>query len=247
MKPIIGINMCYSEYDGYEPGDLKFRDAYKVYTSYADVVQRSGGIALLIPPFPELNFLDDYIEIAQGFIFTGGDDYPPELYNEDKHSETKLIHKRRADADIYLVKNVLQTDKPVLAICGGIQLVSIALGGKLIQHLKDLETHNKISRTVDNTHKVNILKSSLLYEIFNKDEILVNSAHHQAVSPDAIGDGLRITATAPDGVIEALELKKNPKGRYFLALQWHPERVSDGRHRKLVFDAFIAAAKMASS
>lgn len=246
MRPIIGISMSYSEYDGYKAGDLRFRDLYKVYTHYVDSVQQSGGMVLLIPTFRELSSLDYYIEVAQGFIFTGGDDYPPELYNETKHPKTKLIHKRRADADIYLARKVLQTNKPVFAICGGIQLINIVSGGKLIQHLKHLETHNKKSRTVDNRHSVKIMKDSLLYEIFREEEILVNSAHHQAVDPEHIGDDLRITATAHDGIIESLELK-NPGGRFFLAVQWHPERIDDNRHRELIFNAFITAAKSTSS
>ncbi|GAI98861.1 unnamed protein product, partial [marine sediment metagenome] len=195
MRPIIGISMSYSEYDGYKAGDLRFRDLYKVYTHYVDSVQQSGGMVLLIPTFRELSSLDYYIEVAQGFIFTGGDDYPPELYNETKYPKTKLVHKRRSDADIYLARKVLQTNKPIFAICGGIQLINIVSGGKLIQHLKQLETHNKKSRTVDNRHSVKIMKDSLLYEIFREEEILVNSAHHQAVDPEHIGDDLRITAT----------------------------------------------------
>ena len=246
MRPIIGINMSYSEYDKYEPGDLRFRNLYKTYTYYVDSVQENGGMALLIPPFHELSYLDYYIEFAHGFIFTGGDDYPPEFYNEKKHPETELMHEQRADADIYLAREVLQTKKPVLAICGGIQLINIIYGGKLIQHLKGLETHNKKSKTVDNNHSVNIVKDSLLYEIFGEEDILVNSAHHQAVNPEHIGDGLRITATASDGVIESLELE-NTLERFFLAVQWHPERISDSRHRELIFKAFITAVKLSSS
>ncbi|MCK4575012.1 gamma-glutamyl-gamma-aminobutyrate hydrolase family protein [candidate division WOR-3 bacterium] len=246
MKPIIGINMSYSEFDGYNPGDLRFRDFYTSYTSYVDSVQKSGGMVLLIPPFLDLSSLDYYIEFAQGFLFTGGDDYPPELYNEKKHPETKLIHKRRAEADIYLAREVLKTNKPVLAICGGIQLISIVCGGKLIQHIKQLDVHNKKSKTLDSEHDIRIIKDSLLFKIFGSEEISVNSAHHQAVDPSYIGDGLSITSYAPDGIVESLELESHEE-RFFLAVQWHPERIHDIHHRELIFDAFIAAVQSSST
>jgi len=246
MKPIIGINMSYSDYKNSGSIAPSFRDVYKVYISYVDVVVEYGGMALAIPPYHNLHYLDDYLELAQGFLFTGGDDYPPEFYNEKKHPRTKLCHKRRTDADIYLARKVLDTDKPVLAVCGGIQLFNIALGGKLIQDLEHLEIHNKKTKILDNKHNIEIVKDSLLFEIFKKDEILVNSAHHQAVDPAYIGDGLRVTAIAEDDVIETLELKE-AENRFFLAVQWHPERIDDREHRDLIFDAFIDAARRGSS
>jgi len=241
MKPIIGVNMDFSGYGSYQPNDLRFRDAYKIYTPYVDAVGKYGGIVLPIPPLEELKALDDYVKLAQGFIFSGGDDYPSELYNETQHPASKIMHKRRANADFYLARQVSKTNKPILAICGGIQLVNIVYGGKLIQHLNHLEIHSKINKTTDNKHKIKIVKNSLLYQIFKKEELDVNSAHHQAADPQYIGKDLTVTATAPDGVVEALELKM-PEGRFFLAVQWHPERMDDEQHKKLIFSSFINAA-----
>lgn len=246
MKPIIGINMDYSEYTDYPPGDKRYRDSYKMYIAYADSVQKYGGIVLLIPPLHDRSSLDYYVEAAHGFIFSGGDDYPPELYGADKHPETTLVHKRRSDMDVYLARKVMQTNKPVLAICGGIQLINIICGGKLIQHIDNLEMHNKKSRTQDRKHKIEIEKDSLLYSIFGKDEITVNSAHHQVIDPLHIGNGLRITSRAPDEIVESLELK-NDLGRFFLAVQWHPERIDDESHSESIFKAFIGAVQSSSS
>ncbi len=243
MQPIIGINMSYGAYEGHKPGDVpRFRDAYKVYISYADAVRESGGIALLLPPFKDLSSLDSYLGMVQGFVFTGGDDYPSSLYNEEKHPKTKIIHRRRVDADIYIARKILSSRKPVLGICGGIQLITIVSGGKLIQNIENLSMHNKKSRIVDNAHKITIKKGSLLYSIFGTAEIEVNSAHHQAVDVEHPGDHLRVTATAPDGIIEALELDDQEE-RYFLAVQWHPERIKDKQHRKLLFNSFVDAAR----
>ncbi|OQX54243.1 MAG: hypothetical protein B5M53_05990 [Candidatus Cloacimonas sp. 4484_209] len=241
MRPIIGVNMDFSEYGNYQPNDLRFRNAYKIYTPYVDAVEKYGGIVLPIPPLEELKALDDYVKLAQGFIFSGGDDYPSESYNETQHPASKIMHRRRADADLYLARKVLKTNKPILAICGGIQLINIIYGGKLIQHLNHLEIHNKRNKTTDNKHKIKIVKNSLLYQILKKEELEVNSAHHQAADPRYIGKDLMITATASDGIVEALELRK-PEGRFFLAVQWHPERMDDEEHKKLIFSNFINAA-----
>ncbi len=246
MKPIIGVTMSYCEYEGYTAEDkLRFRDSYKVYVAYADAVLESGGLVLPIPPFSELSALDEYVKLAQGFVFTGGDDYPPEMYGEKKHPETKLMHKRRAHADLYLAESILKTRKPILAICGGAQLVNIAKGGKLIQHLERLDMHNKKSKIVDNHHCITIVKDSLLFRLFNKSEISVNSAHHQAIDNEYLGADLKKTAFAPDGTVEALELE-NPEGRFFLAVQWHPERIGEVRHKRLIFDAFVKVAGSSS-
>lgn len=245
LKPIIGLNMSYEQYKGENPDGVLFRDTYKSYVAYVDAIQKYGGMVLHIPPFADLRELDCYINQADGFIFTGGDDYPPEYYNEKKHPKTKLLHHRRAKADIYLAKKVLETDKPVLAICGGIQLVNIVLGGKLIQHLSNLETHNKENKTKDRTHHIEIKKDSLLYDIYKEDKLVVNSAHHQAIHPEYIGDDLRVVAIALDGVIEAVEIEKSDE-RFFIAVQWHPERIRDEKQRKLIFEAFLGAAKSSS-
>ncbi len=246
MVPIIGINMSYGAYAGHKPGDVpRFRDAYKVYVSYVDAISESGGIALLLPPLSAPAVLDSYLNMVHGFVFTGGDDYPPSLYNETKHPKTELIHKRRVAADVYCAERMLASNKPVLGICAGIQLLAIINGAKIVQHIKEVSVHKSKSKIVDSAHRITIRKPSLLYSIFRAEEIEVNSAHHQAVDPEYPGDHLRVTATAPDGIIEALELD-NPGERFFLAVQWHPERIKDQKHRKLLFGAFIEAARAAS-
>lgn len=242
MEPIIGINMSYDAYAGHKPDDVpRFRDAYKVYISYADAVRENGGIALLLPPFSDPGSLDSYLNMVHGFVFTGGDDYPSALYREVQHPRTKVIHQRRVDADVYIARKMLAGKKPVLGICGGMQLIAIVNGGKLIQHIENPAMHDKESKITDNAHRISIKEDSLLFSIFGATEIEVNSAHHQAVDPLLPGEHLRITATAPDHTVEALELSE-PGGRFCLAVQWHPERIKDGEHRRLLFGALIRAA-----
>jgi putative glutamine amidotransferase len=244
MEPIIGINMSYEVFAGHKPDDVpRFRDAYKTYISYADAIRESGGIALLLPPFKDLNYLDSYLSMVHGFVFTGGDDYPPSLYNEEKHPKTKVIHQRRVNADIYIAEKMLAGNKPILGICGGVQLIAIACGGRIIQHIKNVSMHNKKSKILDSAHGITVERESLLYSILGSTEIQVNSAHHQAVDPEQPGKHLRVTATAPDGTIESLELE-NPEGRFLLGVQWHPERMGDEQHRRSLFNSFIERARL---
>ncbi len=244
-KPLIGINMSYLEYNGINPQNVKFRDSYSIHIAYADAIRMYGGAVLLIPPFSDTNELDYYIDSADGFVFEGGNDYPPDLYGEKKHPETKPIHRQRANADMYLAKKVLNTRKPVLGICAGIQLMNIALGGKVIQHIDNVDVHYKKSKTLDNQHWITIERESILHEVIKQDRILVNSAHHQAINPEYIGKGLKVTANTLDGGIEAVELV-NPEGRFLIGIQWHPERILDRKHKRLIFEAFLTATRFSS-
>jgi len=241
-KPVIGINMSYLEYRGANPENVKFRDSYDIHIAYVDAIKMFGGNVLLIPPFSDLSELDYYIDSADGFVFTGGDDYPPDFYGEKRHTASKLIHRQRADADLYLAKKVLRSRKSVLGICGGLQLVNIAFGGKIIQHIDNIDIHYKKSKTLDNQHWITIKEDSLLHRIFAEDKVLVNSAHHQSLNPKYIGKGLKVTANAMDGGIEAVELE-DAQGRFLLGVQWHPERIRDSKHKRLIFNAFLSSAR----
>jgi putative glutamine amidotransferase len=237
--PFIGINMDYSSYPDYPATDPQFRDCYDIYAPYVDVVADAGGVPLLVPCLNNESLLGKYVELIDGFVFTGGEDYPSEFYGELSEPETTVCHKRRSQIDIKLVHLVLATGMPVLGICGGLQLINIAAGGKLIQHLKNADTHRATSHTHDAEHSVTIIKGTILASMFGVERLVVNSAHHQGVHPEHIGNGLRITAQADDGTIEALEPVEE---RFLLAIQWHPERIQDSEHCWRIFSAFIKAS-----
>ncbi len=225
-KPLIGLNSNFEERDQAPWVTVPGR--------YIDAVYENGGIPVIIPPLEDDTHFDDYFPLLDGFLFVGGDDYDPTLYGEVPDNTMHLAHPRRSGHDLQMMKRVLQTDKPLLAVCAGMQMMNIALGGKLITHLKTGMTHRG-----EFYHRVSFHPSSLFASIFNTQSIVVNSYHHQAVDPDFLGKGLEIMATAPDGVAEAVIVT----GKSFqLAVQWHPERIDDPRHRDTLFSAFIKAA-----
>lgn len=238
--PVIGLNMDFTCYPKYPATDPRFRECYDVYAPYVDRVADAGGLPLPIPPLENSRLLEKYLDRLDGFLFTGGEDYPPEFYGENPQPELIPAHPRRVQADIHLARLVLSSKIPVLGICGGLQLINIALGGKLIQHLNPVEKHKAISYTKDASHAVTLVDGTSLSGVFKTSHLVVNSAHHQAVHPRHIGAGLRVAALAADGVIEALESVEN---RFLLGVQWHPERMAGNGGQRRLFDFFIRACR----
>jgi putative glutamine amidotransferase len=229
-RPKIGINSTYME-DAHK--------WYKVPISYINAVYNAGGLPVIIPCDPTPELIDTYLRELDGFVFTGGDDYPAELYGEESDEHSDPIHPRRVETDMLLMKKVLaDTDVPVLGICVGHQLMAIAHGGKLIQHLPNGKFH---AVTGDTEHSIDIKGGKWLKSIFNADTIIVNSNHHQAVKDDHFPLEFDVTARAEDNVIEAMEMKGD---RFVLGVQWHPERTKDKEHTKTLFDFFIEKTRM---
>ena len=224
-RPKIGINSTYME-DAHK--------WYKVPVNYINAVYAAGGLPVIIPCDPTPQMINEYLTELDGFVFTGGDDYPAELYGEEPDEHSDPIHPRRVDTDMLLVKKILaETNMPVLGICVGHQLLGIAHGGKLIQHLPNGSYH---AVTGDTEHPVEIKGGKWLKSIFNAKTIIVNSNHHQAVKDDHFPKEFDVTARAEDNVIEAMEMKGD---RFVLGVQWHPERTKDKEHTKKIFDFFI--------
>ncbi|MDD5582573.1 MAG: gamma-glutamyl-gamma-aminobutyrate hydrolase family protein [Candidatus Marinimicrobia bacterium] len=225
-RPFIGLNANFEE--------RKKAPWITVPGRYIDAVYETGGIPIIIPPLEDDDHLDVYMSFLDGFLFIGGDDYDPSLYGCKQNTMMELAHPRRSYHDLKMMKKVLNQEKPLLAICAGMQMMTIASGGKLIPHLETGMRH-----TEEYYHRITINKGSLLEKIFSETSIIVNSYHHQAVDPAFLGKGLNIIAYAPDGVAEAVSVL----GRSFqLGVQWHPERIDDYEHRNKLFSAFIHAA-----
>jgi len=236
-KPIIGINVNYSENQDKLSTIYYLRGECKIGIQYVDSVYKAGGIPLLVPCIKDEKILKYYVEQVDGFLFIGGRDYPPKYYKESIQEQTKLQHDRRSSVDIILAKLVLKKQIPVLGICAGIQIINITSGGKLIQHLPAAENHRPKE---DQTHGVKITGGKILTSLFGAKRIFVNSSHHQAVDPEFVGSGLQVVAEADDGTVEAIE---STEERFILGVQWHPERIRDLKHRKKIFSAFINTAE----
>jgi len=186
--------------------------------TYRDALRAVG-----VQPVDDAETLDG----LDGLMLAGGSDVDPELYGAERQAETGPPDRDRDEREIKLVHEALDRDLPVLAICRGLQLLNVALGGTLIQHI---EGHRQPKEAV--LHTVRIDPTSRLESILKMDDYTVNSRHHQCA--DRVASRLVITARDPGGVVEALEL---PGKRFVLAVQWHPEERIDATDLKL-FEAF---------
>jgi gamma-glutamyl-gamma-aminobutyrate hydrolase PuuD len=170
------------------------------------------------------------LEGLAGLCLAGGADVDPALYGESRHPQTEEPDRDRDCIESALLREALDRDLPILAICRGLQLFNVVLGGTLQQHI---EGHNQ--RKLRDAHAIDIVPGSRLEAILGTTHCSVNSRHHQCAG--RVASGLLVTATAPDGVVEALEL---PAKRFALAIQWHPEARADGPDAAL-FRAFRKA------
>ncbi len=233
-RPLIGVTM-----DAEQPGGWSRFPWYALRANYTDAVAAAGGLAVALPHEPELAAA--MLDRLDGLVVTGGAfDVSPALYGAADIHPTVTLKDRRTAAELALVQGALARDMPVLGICGGQQLLAVALGGTLIQHIPDavpgaLE-HEQPNPRNEPGHSVTVAPGTLLHRIVGSGTMQVNSAHHQAVASP--GPYAAINATAPDGVVEGVE---DGRYRFCLGLQWHPEFLIDPGDAK-IFAAFIAAA-----
>ena len=192
-----------------------------IITQYVQRVSDSGAIPMLIPSIEKTQIIDTLLDMADGVLLIGGRDYDPADYGEKVHPET-MMNRIRPHFDIAFGKAVLQRRMPVLGICAGCQLLNIVSGGKLIQHLDNADEHRN-----GVCHQAKIEQEGYFSRALGKsagEELTVNSFHHQALNPAALGKDFKITATAFDSSIEAIELDSD---RMVLGVQFHPERMDD--------------------
>lgn len=222
--PVIGISMSYMLLGSYHQ--------YHVRNRYIDAVRESGALPLPIPCTTDERHIGHYLDMVDAVLFIGGLDYPSQIFGAEPHPKLNPMDPIRWEADLMLMPAALERGLPILGICAGHQLLAIQHGGKLIQHLPEVDTH-----TGENYHPATIQGGRWLSRIFSDIHLIVNSNHHQAVDPAFPGNGLVVVALTPDGVIEALEAETP---QMVLGLQWHPERIADPAHRRKVF-SFLAS------
>ncbi|HEX3500877.1 MAG TPA: gamma-glutamyl-gamma-aminobutyrate hydrolase family protein [Stellaceae bacterium] len=233
-QPVIGLTL-----DHEQPGGYSKLPWYALRENYCAAVTRAGGLPILLPHEPEQ--AARYLALLDGLVVTGGAfDVDPALFGATTRHESVTTKERRTQFELAITRGALAADKPVLGICGGQQLLNVALGGTLVQHIPD-EIENALAHEQPNPrtepgHTVSVVAGSLLHRITGMSELAVNSAHHQAVK--AVAPGMVVDATASDGVIEGIE---DPRRRFCLGVQWHPEyAISAGD--TAIFAAFIKAA-----
>lgn len=188
----------------------------------------------------------DLVEDCDAIVLTGGVDIHPRFYENERlefpNGDGKF-NEERDEFEMHVFETALNFHLPVLAICRGLQLVNVALGGDLIQDLEETgkKNHRRIN-DVDDEHTITIADNSLLQQIIGNTAATINGAHHQAI--DKLSDELMITATSPDGVIEAVEWKDKTDEPWLLCVQWHPERMNaDAVCSKNIREKFLEEAK----
>jgi putative glutamine amidotransferase len=241
MRPLIGITCsrqiggAWGAYDTGHPMDYAFDD-------YSRAVLRCGGAPVLIPTAQDNRSLSAVLDRMDGILLTGGPDVHPRFYGEAPLPRLGDLDEELDRAELAVTRAVLERDMPLFAVCRGIQVLNVALGGTLIQDIatqvEDAINHVQLAPKQVTTHEVRLEPGSMLAGILNRRTLQVNGKHHQAVK--GVAPGLDVVARASDGVIEALEC---PERTFVLAVQWHPEgtwRV-DAPSRKL-FQALVRAS-----
>ena len=233
--PLIGIS-CYAQQARWGVWDDQ---AVLLPRRYADKVAQAGGAPILVPP---LAGIEHILPRLDGLVLSGGGDIDPGRYGATRDPETGTASGDRDDAELALCGAALELGLPLLGICRGLQVINVALGGTLHQHLPDIIGHNGHSPAADryDSHDVRVAPDSRLARVLGRTELPVPTHHHQAI--EKLGRGLVATAWTADGIVEAAEIAApDPAGTPFmLAVQWHPEVGDD----LSLFRGLVAAARM---
>ncbi|MEK3973521.1 gamma-glutamyl-gamma-aminobutyrate hydrolase family protein [Psychrobacillus sp. FSL K6-1267] len=232
MKPIIGIT-----------AEVKDDKSYYLSSVYSDTVLQAGGVPLLIPLIPDKD-MNQLCQQIDGLIITGGEDIDPAYYGELPHPSLKRITPQLDEMEFALVQKILELDKPYIGTCRGLHMLNVVMGGSLHQSIHDQREeysflHRQNAIRTHRSHPVKLDKKSKVFQMFQEEEFKVNSFHHQGVN--RVGEGLKVAATAPDGIVEAVESENHT---FIYGFQWHPEEfalIGDEPSKKL-FAKFIEAA-----
>ncbi|UCH60342.1 MAG: gamma-glutamyl-gamma-aminobutyrate hydrolase family protein [Anaerolineales bacterium] len=214
--------------------------------AYVQALNKAGASPVLVPLGLNENALTSLVNRLDGLLFTGGGDVHPERYGSAAHPKVSQVDEDRDRVEIQLLQQALSKRLPVMGICRGLQLINVGLGGSLYEDILDQhpggEKHDYYPGYPRNylAHLVEVQAGSRIAGVLGNGSVEVNSLHHQGIR--RLGSGLKVTAVAPDGVIEAVELEDYPFG---LAVQWHPEWLSEHLAMRSLFEAFVEAARSA--
>ncbi len=223
------------------------RRRYTLGKNYVRSLVECGAIPILLPTSVDPASLRTMYERADGVLLSGGGDVEPSIFGEEAHPTTGDIDPERDDAEIALAQWAMADDKPTFAICRGVQVMNVALGGTLIQ---DIPTQWSANNTLEHRgsvvgaardqvlHEVCIDPNTRISQILGAGNVSVNSFHHQALK--RLGEGLLVTSRAIDGIVESVEV---PDKRWYIGVQWHPEDMTAGRaDMMMLFQSFVDAS-----
>jgi len=222
---------------------VRGRSRVRVNEAYTDALVAAGMTPFVLPPVGPQAALEA-LNGVDALLLTGGEDVDPKHFDQPSHEKTGDPHAGRDACELALARAARDRRTPTFAICRGAQLINVALGGTLVQDIGSQRTtetnHDQSARRAERVHAVLVDEGSLLSRIVGAGEISVNSSHHQSV--DRVATGLRVTATANDGIIEGLE--SIDPAWWMLAVQWHPEELTETPEDwdRRLFEAFARAA-----
>lgn len=235
MSPVIGLT-CQNE-------QLINRDINRINYTYINAVLEGGGVPIILPILKDAKGAAPYLDIVDGIIFTGGEDIAPQYFGEEPIKEVNEICYDRDITEMELFNRAYKKGTPIFGICRGVQLINIALGGTIYQDIykqvPNVMGHTCRQNTQEGYHTISISKDSKMFEIFNKDKLMVNSIHHQAIK--RLGSDLRVTSTSIDGIVEAIE---STNDKFVMGVQFHPE-VMAVKYKEFIklFSYFIERCK----
>lgn len=236
MKPLIGITTNQSQ-------NIYGQPTIMLMQSYVNAVIQAGGVPILIPSLIEKDGLEVVYSRLDGILFSGGGDVSLEYFPGEPHPRIDDVDLARDSIELRFANTAASDGKPFLGICRGCQVVNVALGGTLYTHIPDqipnaLDHDYPGNKRTILVHEVKIEEGTRIAEIYGEPIIKVNSLHHQGLKD--IAPSLRVAGQAPDGLVEAIELPEHPFG---LAVQWHPEWLTDQEPTRNLFSKFIEAAR----
>jgi len=217
--------------------------AYSSREELVRAILAAGGRPYLLPSALGLEDIPEVLSEFDGLFISGGGDIHPDFFGGEMHQSLSGIDRERDEFELALCWQAVAMDKPLLGICRGQQVLNVAMGGNLVEDIPSMLPSAGKHQWWPNyqrgrlSHSVKMEKDSLLAEVMSGTEFEVNSLHHQSVR--RLGEGLKVTATAPDGVIEALEM---PGKRFVVSVQWHPEWLPDLAPMRQIFKAFVDAS-----
>lgn len=235
MKPIIGITTNQS-------ANVHGHPTITLMQSYINAVVQAGGVPVLIPSLIAEDGWDAVYSRLDGLLFSGGGDISLDYFTGDPHPRIDDVDLARDSVELKFIQAATSDGKPLLGICRGCQMVNVALGGTLFTHIPDqlpnaLDHNYPGNRRTVLVHEVKIEEGTRIAEIYGEPIIKVNSLHHQGLKD--IAPALRATGHSPDGLVEAVELPDHP---FALAVQWHPEWLTDQVSTRKLFRHFVNAA-----
>jgi putative glutamine amidotransferase len=214
-------------------------DRINLPVEYVESVRRAGGRALLVPPGEADP--SGLLDAVDGLLLTGGGDIDPSRWDGPSHETVYQTSIERDDLELQLARLAVSRGSPMMCICRGVQVLNVALGGSLHVHVPDVVGEGLLHRVMPLgpvPHPIAVDADSQLARTMGTTDIIPMSWHHQAI--DHLGEGLRVVARAPDGIVEAVELSGHPS---LIAVQWHPElTAADDPTQAALFDAFVGAA-----